>query len=245
MSDPVVIFNVPLDGRSFSGFDACRKSFQHYAPERSLLFIEQVQDINSSLLQDFLAVYKPQHSQTNVAELFNFARWFYLLELMRQRGLPSVWHFDSDILLVGSLDDRLQGYSGGGGQLHLSITSIEQICRYLILLYTADARLRSEYITRWSGWDVHTDMSVLQSGRFQVELPESFDGNLCITEGWASRDGHKRLWLVDGRVCAVRNDPTRIVYMTTLHCWGPFKTRMEGIWGQITGQPGYFSELDL
>ncbi len=67
--------------------------------------------INNKYISKFINIYQHMNVTNYRYDFFNWARWFYIFEYMKQEKLQGIFHFDSDVMLFSSIDEIINNYS--------------------------------------------------------------------------------------------------------------------------------------
>lgn len=197
----------------------------------------------------FLPTYEHHSPNPPHFELLCLRRWMVINEYIRAMGIEECVSFDSDVMCFCNLKETLtssvpitfysyQAFAWIKGREGLG----EVVERILWIYANKDSQEWKALLSEVESGKRPSicDMSILEL--FMANQPyrdlgfESphgrcsvFDRNICETFNFMVQGDRKRIFFYDGHPYAITT-ARNIVRLNTVHCWGPYKRRMDTIW---------------
>lgn len=195
----------------------------------------------------FSSVYVHHHPCKPWFTLRSINRWFVFYDYCLANGIKTFFSLDSDVLIFGDLDktEKVWGETPISVQYVSSCTMSTLGCcfiRDISIIADFGAWLMQLYQTKKVverlGGDV-CDMGLWTlflrdrpewrwNDLYQPREGTVFDCNLTLTDGWKAENGSKAFVWKNHKPYAVYKGQE--VQLNSMHCWGPWKTRMEELW---------------
>lgn len=174
-------------------------------------------------------------------------RWLVFYDYCLEKGIREFFTLDSDVLIFCDLDRMNQLWS----EAPISVQYVPS-CTLSTLgcSYIRDIRVIAEFRTwlmklyqdkkaleRFGGDDcdmglwtdfLRTNLQWKWNDLYQPREGTVFDCNLTLTDGWKAENGSKAFVWKNHKPYAVYKGQE--VQLNSMHCWGPWKTRMEELW---------------
>lgn len=198
----------------------------------------------------FLPTYEHHSPNPPEFELLCLRRWMVIAEYVRAAGIQEFVCFDSDVIFFCDLNDTLQSsaefslYSEHvGAFVWVRGNGLDSLVSTILEVYAdkgGDAwkgmlsQLESGAKPSISDMGmVEHVMTMTQPAPLGLCSPHGkqaiFDRNICATFDFMVQGDRKRLFFMDGYPYAVTANGY-VVKMNTIHCWGPYKKRMDAVW---------------
>lgn len=198
--------------------------------------------------EEFEPHYEHHSPNPRYFEIRCIRRWFAICEFVRTTDMTEFICIDSDVMTFCDYGSLIQEAKQSPlWSPHASVVwvfdrhGLEEFCDYIMDVYVH--KDGPEWQRMLSDFNEHRcavigDMNLIEG--FMRDRPHLnfcdaktrdnvIDGNICVTRGFMADGDRKRIFFWDGFPYAM-TDRRTVVRMNSLHCWGPYKPRMEEIW---------------
>lgn len=208
---------------------------------------ENLKNLESTMLNEFKERYV--HMSTNIEsyEFFCFARWFYILEYMKQNKIDQAGYIDSDVLLC-DIPDYIwkEDYCYTANSGHTSFfkyDAIEKLCNFFLESYSNSSCLEElkehfKLIEKTSGIGGICDMTLISKfallnnyrDLFVINNLEIFDHNIGCSDNYQYNNGMKVLFYKDNNYYYRIGMSSLLIKCNSMHFQGDAKTMMKYIY---------------
>lgn len=236
----------------------CVESLRVHSPRSRVIIIgENVPDfecVNEQPYHEaydkFLPTYVHHSPNPPDFELRCLRRWMVIAEYVRTTDIKEYVCFDSDVMCFCDLSETLktdQQFSFYSPHASFAWVHDRQGMEHFVekILWVYANKDSAEWKAMENDFlynrrPVVGDMNMMDwfmssqpSQHLGLVSPHGrqdvFDRNICETFDFMAHGDRKRIFFLDGQPYALTST-RHVVRMNTLHCWGPYKPRMDEIW---------------
>lgn len=245
--------NVGNSGRTILHW--CLESIKTHSPT-ALIKLLTNHDCTVGSAHEFVMVYQHHSGNPDHFECACIARWFAYYDYCQAHGIKDFFTCDSDVLVFCDLDHAANAYrqfdltvSKGseeyrgqcwsvGEMFIFNLDALKEFLKFVLWIYWhPDSHYSKHLFASGSVNDMVLWTEFLrQDGRFRFADTSSgkpgmaFDHHLCVIDDWDNDGTSKKLRWENHQPHCFNTTLNRDVRLLSLHCWGPWKTRMQELW---------------